>query len=479
MRRNEKFLTAMAAAFMTTAAVSFSSMAAVDTDFHRFVVGTIINGVPVSGMTTADAEAYIEGYFNGGYTLEIEDTEGVREAITDTSIGYTVDVTGDLEAILKEENDGGRVSGPGVEHRYTVDAELKYDEAALRALLENMAFVKNASPTSDAYITPYEEGKAFSIVPEVQGTEIDMDKLMAAVKDALNSQTRLLKVENLDCYKTIQVTADNADLNQMCANLNRYKDINITYVFGDQQEILPGLEAVKWIDGVSGSTVQVNQQKVAEYVKYLADKYDTYGKPHTFISTSGRQVSVNGDYGWQINQAEEAVALTRMVQNGTNQTREPAYSRTAASRTGNDFGTTYVEVDMGLQHIYMYENGTLIAEAPIVTGNVAKGWTTPEGLYTLYYKERDRVLRGPKRADGTYSYESPVSYWMPFNGGIGLHDASWRGKFGGEIYKNNGSHGCINIPPKTAAVIYEHVYKGIPILCFYCLLYTSPSPRDS
>lgn len=467
MRRNEKFLTAMAAAFMTTAAVSFSSMAAVDTDFHRFVVGTIINGVPVSGMTTADAEAYIEGYFNGGYTLEIEDTEGVREAITDTSIGYTVDVTGDLEAILKEENDGGRVSGPGVEHWYTVDAELKYDEAALRALLENMAFVKNASPTSDAYITPYEEGKAFSIVPEVQGTEIDMDKLMAAVKDALNSQTRLLKVENLDCYKTIQVTADNADLNQMCANLNRYKDINITYVFGDQQEILPGLEAVKWIDGVSGSTVQVNQQKVAEYVKYLADKYDTYGKPHTFTSTSGRQVSVNGDYGWQINQAEEAVALTRMVQNGTNQTREPAYSRTAASRTGNDFGTTYVEVDMGLQHIYMYENGTLIAEAPIVTGNVAKGWTTPEGLYTLYYKERDRVLRGPKRADGTYSYESPVSYWMPFNGGIGLHDASWRGKFGGEIYKNNGSHGCINIPPKTAAVIYEHVYKGIPILCFY------------
>ena len=467
MRRNEKLLTAMAAAFMTTAAVSFSSMAAVDTDFHRFVVGTIINGVPVSGMTTADAEAYIEGYFNGGYTLEIEDTEGVREAITDTSIGYTVDVTGDLEAILMEENDGGRVSGPGVEHRYTVDAELKYDEAALRALLENMAFVKNASPTSDAYITPYEEGKAFSIVPEVQGTEIDMDKLMAAVKEALNSQTRLLKVENLDCYKTVQVTSDNADLNQMCANLNRYKDINITYVFGDQQEILPGLEAVKWIDGVSGSAIQVNQQKVAEYVKYLADKYDTYGKPHTFTSTSGRQVSVNGDYGWQINQAEEAVALTRMVQNGTNQTREPAYSRTAASRTGNDFGTTYVEVDMGLQHIYMYENGTLIAEAPIVTGNVSRGWTTPEGLYTLYYKERDRVLRGPKRADGTYSYESPVSYWMPFNGGIGLHDANWRGKFGGEIYKNNGSHGCINIPPKTAAVIFEHAYKGIPILCFY------------
>lgn len=124
---------------------------------------------------------------------------------------------------------------------------------------------------------------------------------------------------------------------------------------------------------------------------------------------------------------------------------------------------------------------------------MAKGWTTPEGLYTLYYKERDRVLRGPKRADGTYSYESPVSYWWPFNGGIGLHDANWRGKFGGEIYKNNGSHGCINIPPKTAAVIFEHAYKGIPILCFllggnkrvsagncgHLLLRSSGKPADS
>ena len=86
MRRNEKFLTAMAA-FMTTAAVSFSSMAAVDTDFHRFVVGTIINGVPVSGMTTADAEAYIEGYFNGGHTPGNEDTQGGREGVTDTPHG--------------------------------------------------------------------------------------------------------------------------------------------------------------------------------------------------------------------------------------------------------------------------------------------------------------------------------------------------------------------------------------------------------
>ena len=68
-------------------------------------------------------------------------------------------------------------------------------------------------------------------------------------------------------------------------------------------------------------------------------------------------------------------------------------------------------------------------------------------------------------ADGTYEYESHVDYWMPFNGGIGFHDASWRSKFGGTIYQYSGSHGCINLPVDKAKLLYEKVYKGMPVLC--------------
>ena len=55
--------------------------------------------------------------------------------------------------------------------------------------------------------------------------------------------------------------------------------------------------------------------------------------------------------------------------------------------------------------------------------------------------------------------------WMPFNGGIGFHDASWREKFGGTIYQYAGSHGCINLPVEKAKLLYEKVYKGMPVLC--------------
>ena len=64
-------------------------------------------------------------------------------------------------------------------------------------------------------------------------------------------------------------------------------------------------------------------------------------------------------------------------------------------------------------------------------------------------------------------YESFVSYWMPFNGGIGMHDATWRGSFGGSIYMYSGSHGCINMPPAKAAELYGMLPIGTPVVIHY------------
>lgn len=455
------------AAALAALLLPVSAIASAKDDVNRLVPGTVINGIPVSGMTPQDAKSYMEGFFNGNYTLKLQDKNGNKETIRDTEIGLEMQVTGDIGAVLTDQNARGRENGPGIDNKYQVDAKMVYDEGRLDAILSELSCVKNGTPTTDAYISAYEEGKDFSIIPEVQGTEIDMDRLKEAVRNALDNRTSLVSLADTGCYKQVSVKSDNEELNRLCSNMNRFKDVTITYTFGDQKELLAGTEIAKWINGGTGTGMAIDEQKAAAYIKSLADKYDTYGKPHVYKSTSGREVTINGNYGWQINQQEELVALKNMINNCSSQTREPAYSQTAASRNGYDFGNTYVEIDMGEQKLYMYKDGECIVNTPIVTGNVSKNYTTPEGLYTLYYKERNRILRGPKLADGSYSYESPVSYWMPFNGGIGLHDATWRGKFGGTIYKTNGSHGCINMPLNAAKTVYENVYKNIPILCFY------------
>lgn len=446
-------------------ALSGECYAAAKEDTARFPDGTVINGVQVSQMTPGEAKTRIESYYPGEYVLTLRTAEGEKEEILGADIGCSMQVTGDLNVILAGQNASGRQTGPGTDNRFQAEAVFGYDDNLLNGVLGTLKCVTEASPTTDAHITPYEEGKAFSIIPEVQGNELDMDQLTAAVKDALLRQVSVLDLKKAGCYKEIRVTSDDTELNRVCANLNCFRDVTITYEFGESREVLNGTEIASWVLGTAGTEIQIDQSKAAAFVSSLADRYDTFGKPRMFETADGRQTEINGNYGWQINQEEETQALTAAIQTCKSAAREPVYRKQAVSRTGNDFGTTYIEVDLAGQHLYFFENGTCIVDCPIVSGNVAKDYTTPEGLYTMYYKEQDRVLRGEKRPDGTYEYESPVSYWMPFNGGIGLHDASWRGKFGGTIYKTNGSHGCINMPVKEAAAVYEHAYAGIPVIC--------------
>ena len=110
--------------------------------------------------------------------------------------------------------------------------------------------------------------------------------------------------------------------------------------------------------------------------------------------------------------------------------------------------------------MYFYKDGKKILESDFVSGNVSKGYTTPPGLFSLTYKQRDATLKGQ-------GYASPVKFWMPFNGGIGFHDASWRNTFGGTIYKKSGSHGCINLPYSAAQTIYQNIEKDYLVICFY------------
>ncbi|MEG0688419.1 MAG: L,D-transpeptidase, partial [Hungatella sp.] len=127
---------------------------------------------------------------------------------------------------------------------------------------------------------------------------------------------------------------------------------------------------------------------------------------------------------------------------------------------------TYVEIDLNGQHVYLMQAGSQIWDSPCVTGNVSKKYDTPPGIYSLNYKEEDRILKGEKLPNGKYEYESHVDFWMPFHGGIGLHDAAWRSKFGGTIYQSSGSHGCVNLPPEKAKSLYGMIQTGIPVICY-------------
>ena len=185
-------------------------------------------------------------------------------------------------------------------------------------------------------------------------------------------------------------------------------------------------------------------------------------KKRKFTTVQGIELNLpSGAYGWKTDREEEIKALTEAIQNGETVDKEPAYISKGAQKGSNDIGNSYVEIDLTNQHLYLFKDGDIVLETDFVSGNMSKAdCVTPPGVFGLTYKTRNAILRGA-------NYETPVNYWMPFNGNVGMHDATWRRAFGGTIYLTSGSHGCINLPLHMAASIYEYVSTGFPVVCYY------------
>lgn len=114
---------------------------------------------------------------------------------------------------------------------------------------------------------------------------------------------------------------------------------------------------------------------------------------------------------------------------------------------------TYIEVDIEDQMLYFYIDNELVLSSSIVTGK--DDTPTYCGYFHIFYKEYDAVL-----TSYTYGYETPVTYWMAFDGNIGFHDAWWRDNFGGQIYQLDGSHGCVNLPYNIAEYLFENTWTN-------------------
>ena len=232
--------------------------------------------------------------------------------------------------------------------------------------------------------------------------------------------------------------------------------------------------------------IMLSEAAIYNYLAAAFAPYTTVGKSRYFMSTAGElKVVGGGNYGAGIDIATETRNVVNAIVNHVTEARYPVWGQRAFGApegsalpltyaeanpalgflpiAGNalyDIGTTYVEVDLTNQMLYYYVNGAQTLATKVVTGDTRLRRGTPEGVFYLYAKQRNRTLKG---AD----YEAFVRYWMPIYYAIGMHDASWRGSFGGTIYQRNGSHGCINMPTAAAKQLYEQIAIGTPVVVFY------------
>lgn len=426
----------------------------------RFYFGTKINGVSVTGKTTEDIEADILAE-SEAYILKLKQRGNIEENINGSDIEYKYNLENKIEDLKDNQSAFGWIYGVFNTSDYKLEKKVSYNDELLKKKFRSLNCFKNDNVIKPESAKIEYENKEYVIKDEVQGNKVNKDILYKKVKEALNNKVDEINLEEIECYEKPKYTVASKEVVNAKNTLDKYIGSVITHKFGDNKEVLNGDSIHNWLDIDKNFKVSINEEKAREYVNSLSIKYDTYGATRNFKTSIGTTVNVSGgDYGWLINYSEETEALINAIKDGKKEERQPIYAQTAVAYGANDFGNTYVEINLTTQHIWFYNDGVLITEGPMVSGNADSKHATPPGIYSLTYKEKNATLRGE-------NYAAPVSYWMPFNGDIGIHDATWRSKFGGQIYITDGSHGCINTPYDVASKIFEYITQGTPVICYF------------
>lgn len=423
---------------------------------------TTINGLPSGGKNSEQVSTALDEELKK-YKLHIIGREKLSEYITAEDVDASAQWSDELEQIISEQKSILWPIYIGKGKEYELDFSIKIDEERLEIKLDGMDFLKgeNMKKPQNAYIGDYNEvDNCYEIVQEYPGTFLSKKKVYEAVKRSIISMVHQLDIEEIDCYYKPTVSSEDKRLQTTWKTMNQMVSAEIKYQFADKTEVLDGSIIHEWIFRENYG-VMLDEAKVAEYVKQLAKKYDTAFRRHPFITAQGQSIVIeSGTYGWWMDRGTETLELAELIKQGNKIEREPVYFQRAVAYGEKDYGDTYVEIDLSKQHLYLWVEKELVLESDFVSGSIKNGYATPAGIFPITYKERNATLNGT-------GYSSKVSFWMPFNGGVGMHDAPWRKEFGGKIYEYNGSHGCINLPYKVAEKIYEYSYAGMPVICYY------------
>ena len=444
----------------------------------HFVPNSRVNGIDSFGKT-AQQMADLLADREKAYHMVIKTADGATEqVITPDMVDLSSNLQpGDMSRLLANQQ-------AFLWPRYLLGDKLeqktsgwKLNRDKLNALVDALPEVSRTDlvQTKNADLVYDQQQKSYLVQEEVYGNNIDTDRFKDALADAIVNLQEEISLADYAVQPTLK--ADDSRLKELIGKMNQIAQMKITLKIGGDQETVPQEKIISWIGIDENANMVVHDEAIRAYVGELAGKYDTVGKNRSFRTSYGAVVNISsGDYGRKVDQEAEFNALKGNLTDGRDLTRELNFSQKAAGGAGDDIGSSYVEVNLTAQHLFVYKDGRKVVDTAVTTGKPVNHHQTNVGIFRVKSHEANRTLRG--RNDDGSSYASPVKYWMPFDGGIGLHDAPWKSNYGGKNYLTNGSHGCVNLPPSVAGSVFANVSVGMPVVV-YNLPGTETSCTDS
>lgn len=429
------------------------------TKFHKY---TYINDIDVSEMTIKEAKTKLISNWNSNKLVVSYNNVSETIDLTDIGLDYNIDkklndIKDNLSYIEKLKY------FLHLKNKYKISMKAKPSEK-LSEKIKQLNLCNNADKelTKNAYIDL--STNEFKVVPEKIGTEIDPNLVEKYVIKNINAGNFKFELKEENIIKQPEITTTSKEIKD---ELKYYKT-NLSYIIEydiDNNKIILTPEQLNKMVKYENNDIQYNNKQIKKFVSELADKYNQYNKTYNFKTSYGSIIQVQGvTYGRLLDEDAEIKYLKDALKNKKSDTHRCNWSQNIYSNSSNDgIGNSYVEVSISGQHVWCYKQGECVVSCDCVSG--IPGHDTYRGVFTIQWISGPMTLKG-ENDDGS-KYASKVNCFMPFYGGQGLHGSNnWRSHWGGNIYKYNGSHGCVNLPDGPAWEMHNIIETGYPVVIY-------------
>ena len=429
--------------------------------FH-FQPNTVINGVDVSGLTLKAAGEKLKSVADD-YSLLIREPGGTEAVIVGDALSLRVVDASNAKQCLSAQNKLGWIASIFSEKTYQVDIRMDYDHDALGRKMDTLSILDESDMTqcADAYLTQQEDG-SYVIIPEVIGSTLRIDAARSMIEDAVANARPELDLS--PAMQLPEVYSDDENLNTRLSEWNAYlASTGLTYQVGDTEEVFTGPVIASLLSD-DGEHVTLSYTKTADLMAKWKEAHDTYKCVFDFNTSTGKTLPIEpyGNYGFELDEEGTCADVMEKINAHDKGKYDAKYFHKALYDTNKGLGGNYVEININRQHLWVYKDGECVVDTDIVSGLPVSGRVTYYGCYAIRDKAENATL-GDLEVEG---YETTVRYWVPFNNGEGIHDASWRENFGGKIWLTYGSHGCVNVPEWVMEDIYDNVEIGEPVVVY-------------
>lgn len=422
-------------------------------------------GIDISNLTVKAASDKVEKQLLAKEYKLIEDGQTVKK-IQLADLKPTFNLNKSIKQAFKQQDHANWMSEMLTAKVYadSLDQEVDLDVADLASDLNQSELKGNKRKPAIQAELAYDEAKGYYATEGQAGTEIQAEKLEEVLDQALTTKETDIKLE--EAYDQPIAVEDNKKLQDKLTKIDKIANNEFSFELGGDTVETDKKKIESWMTLSDDDEIQLDREAIAAYLTELNEKYSTFNKYREFNSTNFGKVEVQpGILGWEIDVEAETEAIASALEAGKSVPAEPVfYSTGGIAGAADDIGDTYVEVDLASQTMYLYYEGTLITETPIVSGK--DGAETVPGANAVIEMLTDTNLVGYNQFYNV-NYSTPVSYWIRFDDKAqGIHDAPWQSAFGGDVHTYAGSLGCINTPYDQVSLIYSYVDYGTPVIVF-------------